>query len=290
MKGWVNWLRQRSKPIHRLVQAQALDLPKFEFAIHAGTDECISRDLERDGIWEPFETTVFGRLCRPGDRVLDLGANIGWYTALAAKLVGGQGAVIAFEPDATNYRVLRHNVALADRHGVVQTINAAVSDRQGQLPFYRSESNLGDHRLFSDTTERIMVAVDVTTLDAFFVGRNELLPSIVKSDTQGSEAKILRGAAGLLAAGWRPVMVVEFWPFGLTRSGDDPMTLATELLGLGYSLYEVSEHTPRLRCLDLEAIERRLGEDISPNHWGFLNLLCIHKDSNRLTDLADLMA
>jgi FkbM family methyltransferase len=202
---------------------------------------------------------------------LDLGANIGWYTALATKLVGAQGAVIAFEPDAANYRVLKHNVALADQHGVAQAINAAVGDQQGQLPLYRSESNLGDHRLFSDATERNVVTVDVTTLDVFFAGRNESLPSIVKSDTQGSEAKILRGAAGLLAAGWRPVMVVEFWPFGLTRSGDDPMTLARGLLALGYSLYEVSEHTPKLHGLDLETIERRLGEDISPNHWGFLN-------------------
>lgn len=290
MKRWVYWLCKRSKPAHRLVRVQALDLPAFEFAIHAGADECISRDLARDGIWEPFETTVFGRLCRPGDRVLDLGANIGWYTVLATKLVGAHGAVISFEPDCDNARILKHNVALADQHGVACTINAAVGDQQGQFPLYRSDSNLGDHRLFSDATERAVAMVDVTTLDAFFAGRSEPLPDIVKSDTQGSEAKILRGAAGLLASGWRPVMVVEFWPFGLTRSGDDPMSLVRELQGLGYCLYEVSEHTPRLRSLDLDAIEHRLSEDISPNHWGFLNLLCIPDNSDRLTSLADLMA
>lgn len=286
---WPNWLRRRVAPDYRLVRARALDLPPFDFAVHAIGDECISRNLARDGIWEPFETTVFGRLCQSGDRVLDLGANIGWYSVLAAKLVGSNGMVTAFEPDAANVELLRRNVSMVDCHGVVQVNHCAVSDLHGQMSLYRSGNNLGDHRLFSDGSAREVATVPVTTLDAYYADTRTSLPNIIKSDTQGSEARILRGAAQLLASGWRPLMIIEFWPFGLTRSGDDPMALACQLQALGYRLYEVSEHTPRLRNLQPETLERRMSEDISPQSWGFLNLLCVAEGCTRMNDLVDLI-
>lgn len=288
MKWW-NWFNKKSASAYRLIQARALHLPPFTFAIHGADDEFISRDLARDGVWEPFETQVFGRLCKPGAKVLDLGANIGWYTAVASQLVGEQGSVIAFEPDADNYRLLTQNVAQLASGANVATFNAAVSDQQGQLLLYQSDTNKGDHRLFSDNSARATQAVEVTTLDLFFAERSGALPDIVKSDTQGSEAKILRGAAGLLGSGWRPVMVVEFWPFGLTRSGDDPMVFAEELESLGYRLFEVSEHKPKLLPLDAAALRERMQQDIQPDNWGFVNLLCVPAGADSLAHLADLM-
>lgn len=286
---WPNWLRRRVVPDYQLIQARALDFAPFEFAIHAARDEFISRDLAQHGIWEPFETTVFGRLCQPGDRVLDLGANIGWYSVLAAKLVGPKGSVIAFEPDAANVELLRRNIAKADQHGVVQINHCAVSDQCGQMSLYRSDNNQGDHRLFSDGSAREADSVPVTTLDTYYAGAHDALPDLLKSDTQGSEARILRGATQLLAGGWRPIMILEFWPFGLTRSGDDPIALAYQLQALGYRFYEVSEHTPKLRDICPEKLEQRMKEDICPQNWGFLNLLCITEGCPRMDALSDLL-
>ena len=288
----LKWLAQRLRQApsaFRIVPVQAPAQPPAEFAIHQVPDEFVSGDLARSGVWEPFESKVFGRLCQPGSRVLDLGANIGWYSLLAARQIGASGQVIAFEPDERNANLLRVNMALGDREACIEIHQAAVGDLEGQLSLYRSDTNLGDHRLFQDSEARDSSQVAVTTLDAFFGERSEPLPDVVKSDTQGSEARIFRGAAGLLAQGWRPVWILEFWPFGLTRSGDDPVTFWRQLDALGYLTFEVAEHNPVLILLTEERLQKRLQDDLSPNSWGFINLLCIPRGSAWVEQMQDLM-
>lgn len=288
LKWIVQTIKERLSSF-RMVPVQALDLPVSAFAIHQVEDEFISGDLARHGVWEPFETKIFGRLCLPGDTVLDLGANIGWYSLLAARKVGASGRVIAFEPDKANARVLEVNAAFADEYAVIDLHNAAVSDQVGQFSLYRSDTNLGDHRLFCDDTERDSFPVAVTTLDTFFSGYTEELPTLVKSDTQGSEARIFRGGAGLFAGGWRPVLILEFWPFGLTRSGDDPLEFWQRLLALGYQIFEVAENNPELVLLTEERLLSRLASDLNPVSWGFINLLCIPQGSERVELIRDLI-
>ena len=286
---WIAQAMSERLASFRMVPVQALDLPASAFAIHKVEDEFVSGDLARHGIWEPFETNVFGRLCLPADMVLDLGANIGWYSMLAARSVGAQGRVIAFEPDRANARLLEVNAAIADEHGVIDIHKSAVSDQVGQLSLYRSGTNLGDHRLFRDDTERDSYPVAVTTLDAFFAGHEGRLPELVKSDTQGSEARIFRGAAALFAGGWRPVLILEFWPFGLTRSGYDPQAFWQSLVELGYQIFEVAESNPQLVPLTEERLQRRLTDDLNPSSWGFINLLCIPFGSERIELIRDLI-
>jgi hypothetical protein len=129
--------------------------------------------------------------------------------------------------------------------------------------------------------------VQITTLDTFFADR-ETLPDIVKSDTQGSEMKILDGAKGLFSRGWRPIMILEFWPFGLTQSGDDPRSLWQKLVQMGYSCFEVSETNPVLVTVSEERLTARLSGDISPSSQGFINLLCLPQSANRADSLLDL--
>lgn len=273
---------------YRIVQGCAPGMAPFDFAIHAGNDECNSRDIDEQGTWEPFATTVFSRLLQPDDVVLDLGANIGWFSVIASKGLGEGGRVFAFEPDPQNHRLLRINTGMADTANRVSVFNMAVSDTEGTLPLYRSESNRGDHRLFADANAREFVEVAVTTLDRFLESSGRL-PTVVKSDTQGSESRILRGAQGLFARGWRPLILCEFWPFGLTHSGDDPLALWHTLEGMGYTMYEVAEYNPVLVKASLERMQARLTTDLKPQGWFFTNLLCIPSGSDRLARVADLI-
>lgn len=273
---------------YRIVQACAPGMTPFDFAIHTGNDECISRDIDEQGTWEPFETTVFSRVLRPDDVVLDLGANIGWFSVIACKCLGEGGQVFSFEPDPQNARLLRINTALADVGNRVSIFNAAVSDTEGRLPLYKSESNRGDHRLFADAEAREHVEVAVTTLDRFFENADRL-PTVVKSDTQGSESRILQGAKALFDRGWRPLIIAEFWPFGLTHSGADPLALWHTLEALGYRMYEVAEYNPVLVEASLERMQARLTTDLNPEGWFFTNLLCIPAGSDRLASVADLL-
>ena len=232
----LNWLRQavRDTRIDRpwTIDARVPGLPSFGFEIHRGADQYISGDLARNRIWEPFETEVFCRLCRPADFVVDIGANIGWYSVLASKLAGPTGRVLAFEPDPGNFALLSRNIARCGDAPTVELRQAAVGEAISKVKLHLSPTNLGDHRLFDDGSERACIEVALQPLDAILAQETHL-PDFVKSDTQGSEARILRGARETLSKGWRPVFLLEFWPFGLEGSGSDPMALWRELVALG---------------------------------------------------------
>jgi FkbM family methyltransferase len=211
----------------------SLDI-RFEFLVHRRTDLYISGDLLRDKIWEPFETTVLGRLCAPGDVVVDLGANIGWYSVVASRIIGPAGKVYAFEPDPDNFRLLCENLALSGVQQNFRMYNIALADQISASALYLSNDNLGDHRLFDDGTSRECISVNVSTLDSFFADDLQK-PTIVKSDTQGSEGRILLGAQRLFESGWRPIIILEFWPYGLSNTGFDPLSLYLQLTAMGYN-------------------------------------------------------
>jgi FkbM family methyltransferase len=271
----------------RVIRARVNNMESFDFEIHNREDRFISGILAATGCWEPFETEIFRRLLRPDDYVIDIGANIGWYGVLAAKLLGEGGRVMTFEPDPDNFAMLRRNLMRSGSAAVVETRQEAVGEQAGAVKLYLSTFNMGDHHLFDDGESRESVDVPLTTLDEVFADRKRL-PTILKSDTQGSEARILKGARKLLAAGWRPIMVLEFWPYGLSQSGDDALRLWTELEQLGYAMYEVNEDDPRLRLLDSQDIRARLLGPMTPASQTFINLLALQPGSDRLPALSDL--
>ena len=76
------------------------------------------------GTYEPEETRLFRSKCRPGDTVIDVGANVGWYTVIASKLVGKKGRVIAFEPEPVNFAILKKNVLANGCENVILELKA----------------------------------------------------------------------------------------------------------------------------------------------------------------------
>ena len=261
----------------------------FEFHIHIRPDQYISGNLLRDKIWEPFETKIFCRLCQHGDVVADLGANIGWYSVIASRLVGPTGRVFSFEPDSTNLVLLTKNVLGSGHAEQIEIRDVALAERESSSRLFLSDYNLGDHRLFDDGTPRDSVVVKVSTLDAQFAN-SPRRPTLLKSDTQGSEARILRGASELFADGWRPILIMEFWPYGLINSGDDPLELFEKLESFGYELYELTEENPTLNTLTRERMRVRLMSHISPQSKNFVNLVCLPYKSKRSASIADLIA
>ncbi|MEC4590395.1 FkbM family methyltransferase [Nitrospirillum amazonense] len=260
----------------------------FDLHVHTTNDKYISPELERDGIWESFETEIFSRLCRPGEFILDIGANIGWYTAIAARLIGPAGSVHAFEPDPANYALLRRNVASIPSKAKVRLFNFAIGEKRQASTLFLSPINRGDHNLFASQESRQSVTIEVRALDDLLRGCRHL-PTLLKSDTQGSEARVLRGARRLLGEGWRPNMILEFWPYGLHGSGDDAGALWRQLDDLGYATFKLLETEPRLTRLRQDDMAYWLGERILVENRGFINLLCLHQSSDQLQVLADLI-
>jgi FkbM family methyltransferase len=135
---------------------------------------------------------------RPGDAVWDVGANIGWFSLLAARAVWHAGAVTAFEPSATNAGWLERNAARNRLQ--ITVVRAAVSDVRGWARFDASTS-LGGHLTSSGRD-----VVPTVTLDSWAGEHGP--PSFVKIDVEGAEVSVLTGGKRLLSSG-RPVILCE---------------------------------------------------------------------------------
>lgn len=179
----------------------------------------------RSGTFEPFERDVFARSLRPGMTVLDIGANIGFYSLLASRRVAPTGSVVAFEPDPRTRKALLVNLRLNGATNV-RVSNAAVSSRSGSVPFYLSATatHSGLHASMNDRRPRIATARTLA-IDELGIASVD----VVKLDIEGAEPAALRGMQRTLAASVSVRVFLEFSPAALSAAGHDPSAFARHL-------------------------------------------------------------
>jgi FkbM family methyltransferase len=145
------------------------------------------------GSYEMEKQLAFGRDVKPADVVYDIGANVGFYTLLASRLVGTAGHVYAFEPLPRNLALLRKHVAINNLSNVT-VLPQAVSDKPGEALF-STNADPAQNGL----TDQGDIRVQVTAID-FLLDRGEIKPpKLMKIDVEGAEAMVLRGAAKAIA-------------------------------------------------------------------------------------------
>lgn len=188
--------------------------------------------LHRCGLMGDEEVRLFGSLVRPGMRVIDVGANVGLYTLLLARLAGEAGRVHAFEPEPTLFASMRGNCS-ANGAGNVIPVNVALGAERGRTTFYRNAFNSGDNRLGGLGWSAEKVEVEVSRLDDFPLGKVDF----IKMDVQGYELGVFRGMDGVLAANPGVEIYFEFWPRGLRTAGTDPDEVLEHLRSRGFRLY-----------------------------------------------------
>jgi FkbM family methyltransferase len=178
------------------------------------------------------------RYLHPGATVVDIGANIGYYSLLAAYCVGPAGRVIAFEPSEANCALLRLSLQ-ANGFQQVQLCPLAVADANGPVGYGADDSNGQISRSISAPHSR---AVEAVALDDFL--KTEPRLDVVKLDIEGAEGLALRGMRQLLAR-HHPVIFCEFNPGGLKEASEmEPEALLAELRGLGYALWVIPRSGP----------------------------------------------
>lgn len=160
--------------------------------------------------YELGEERVVRALVRAGEHVVDVGANVGWYSTMLAELVGLNGRVYAFEP---NTDLVRSLTLTALEYPSLRVIAAAVGEASGN-GILRISRLLGNSSLEDSTPEQIGSQVcPVVTLDGFLgtVGSPHI--TFVKSDTEGSEVRVLKGARRLLSSPAPPACFIEVNPY-----------------------------------------------------------------------------
>jgi FkbM family methyltransferase len=191
---------------------------KMHVRLEKGYDiDGISQRLIFDGEHEPLMTEVFKKIVKPKMMVLDIGAHIGYYTLLAASLVGSNGTVWAFEPEPRNFANLGENVKL-NGYDNVFLVNKAVSKDSGMANLYISHMESGEHSLipcrdnFGDT-----VTVPTVRLDDMFTTDTRV--DVIKTDTEGNDIRVIDGARELINANSNIKIFTEFWPEGINAAG-----------------------------------------------------------------------
>lgn len=201
--------------------------------------------IYRDKIWEPVLTTWFGRLCNSGMVVADVGANIGFFSLLSARLVGTRGHVYAFEPISENVRLLRESVNLNGCHERITVVPSAASDRSGSVsmrtsrgvPSGSATTSKPSGGLHSSQWVSKTVAVPSLTLDDYFDGLGIHRVDLVKVDIEGGEVQALKGMfRGLMQKRYRILMVEEH----VQHDPSAPSEIREILQHAGYHLYRFS--------------------------------------------------
>ncbi len=179
--------------------------------IYHRLDVYVGRSLDRYGEFSTGETRLFNDLLKPGDSVIDGGANVGALTIPLARMVGPTGFVLAVEPQYATFLVLAGNVALNSMDQRVQVVNVALGAKEGAARFpmvdLTKPTNAGGVEMLpQESDEGETYAVHLTTIDSFsaVLGRLDL----IKLDIEGSELEALHGTIETIER-FRPLLYVE---------------------------------------------------------------------------------
>jgi FkbM family methyltransferase len=179
------------------------------------TDDLVGRVLAISGVWEPNVTAAFGRAVAPGDVCLDVGAHIGYYTLLAAKLMGPQGHAYAFEPSPACYPRLRANIALNGLQNVT-AIALAVGENEGRAVLYEGPAansgmaTLSPALAAKNTTPAREVTVDTGPVTSVVPAEHLERVRVIKIDVEWQEIEVLRSLTPVFDLG-RPLSVFVEW-------------------------------------------------------------------------------
>jgi FkbM family methyltransferase len=194
------------------------------------------------GEYEPEETQVIRRIAERMDTMLDIGANIGWYSLMASKL-NPKAIIHSFEPIPATYRRLFHNFSLnASEH--LQCYNYGFSDEPGSFPFYFYPEG-GVNASMQNLAGRDDVSVidcELRTLDSAL----EWLPSnnridFIKCDVEGNELFVLKGGLQLLGK-HKPILLCELLRKWSASFGYHPNEAVDLLKSIGYNIYTVGSN------------------------------------------------
>lgn len=209
------------------------------------------------GVYEKSEIELMRRFCRPGRVMVDIGANVGLYTAIAGLGVGPSGRVIAFEPEPESFRFLQNTVSANELTNTL-TVQAAASSENGKTRLFTSSANRGDHRMYWSDRADGSVEVDVLRPDDYLESQGVVAVDIIKIDVQGFEGHVIAGLERTIRHSPRLVMLMEFWPLGLSSAGTDPVELLHRLDDFGLALYEVKAHGGFTRVDNRDELVNRL--------------------------------
>lgn len=207
-----------------------------------------SLELSVKEVYESLQTELAKKEIKKGDVVLDIGANIGYFTLIFAKLVGENGKVFAFEPDPGNFSLLEKNVKINNYQNVT-LIQKAVSNKTGKAKLYIWKNTLGP-KIYDSPDSHQYIEIESIRLDDYFKNYNGKI-DFIKMDIEGAEGGATQGMTSLLQQNKNIKIISEFWPAGLEEFGVGPEEYLKLLIGQGFKLYNLNQQKKKIEQVNI---------------------------------------
>jgi len=214
------------------------------------------RVYARLGIHEPITTHFIQEILKERDIFIDLGANIGYFSMLAARAVGAKGQVFSFEPEERNFKYLTRNKEL-NNYSQMKPLNMAVSNKKGRVKLYICPYDTGHHTIqqaegiTSYTTTTALsyeankisyIEIETITLDEFLTSEGVSRVDFIKMDVEGAELLALQGMDKTIKRNENIKMIIEFFPLLLDKMESSPREFLRMLSEkYGFQLYEIAD-------------------------------------------------
>lgn len=216
---------------------QKIDLMEGYSIFVSERDHGVGSHILYSKTYEPIITSLFKEHLKPGMNVIDVGANIGWFSLLSAQLVKSEGLVYAFEPGSINGKILCINKQFNKFEKIIQIIHAAASDKIESLAYSSSFSNGFVQPITDISNEEILSSDIVFGIPIDVVIPDNLPINLIKVDVEGYEMKALNGALKIIKR-WKPIIIAEFSDQAASNPDDNFLNL---LAGIGYKISAVTK-------------------------------------------------
>lgn len=239
--GYINSGNERS------IVTKKIDGINYELDLR----EAIDYAMYIEGSREPETSHALKVLCKRGDVVLDIGANVGSHALPMASFVGEEGKVYAFEPVPWAMNRMKRNLELNSFNNIVlEAMALSDTNEEVEMKFRASfklgsNSGVGKEGKIDDSwwDECEQVKVRLETLDSYVSIHKISRIDLIKLDVDGFEGKVIRGALETLKK-FQPIIIMEVAPAWTKMRGDDVTVILRDMEQLGYKFYQESDFEP----------------------------------------------
>lgn len=221
------------------------------------SESSISKQLVLSKIREVESTKILRDIIKPGDVIVELGANIGYFVIIEAEKMQGKGKIIAIEPEPTNFEFLKKNISINKLSNLVHVNNLAISDHDGFVKLNISkEANC--HTLFNPENKKLIKSIQVEskTLDSFLESTKSPV-NLIRMDIEGAESIVIGGMKKTLSKNKNLKLFIEIHPHLFKERPNPIVKMLEDLKKHGFeTAYVISYDKYYRRLINMQKVEK----------------------------------